>query len=109
MPEAYSAPLVYEAIHEFMDGRGGTVLDPFCGTGTTLVAARFDGRDALGIEVNPFLCFASRVKTRADFDLPLLRLETGTLLQCGMRNAECGMDSARNSAFRIPHSAFPLP
>ena len=76
MPEAYSAPLVYEAIEEFGVAEGETVLDPFCGTGTTLVAAKMAGRNGLGIEVNPFLCFASRVKSRDCFDLPLLRLET---------------------------------
>lgn len=80
MPEAYSAPLVTGAIEEFGVRQGGTVLDPFCGTGTTLVAAQLAGRNALGIEVNPFLCFASRVKSRADYDLPLLILEINRLL-----------------------------
>src|SRR3954454_11781591 len=79
MPESYSAPLVRSAIEEFGVG-GGTVLDPFCGTGTTLLAARLAGCDALGVEVNPFLCFASRVKTREDFDLALLRAEVEKLL-----------------------------
>lgn len=32
---------------------GGTVLDPFCGTGTTLVAALSMGRNAMGIDVSP--------------------------------------------------------
>ena len=73
MPEAYSAPLVHDAMREFDVAPGDTVLDPFCGTGTTLVAAMLEGRNGLGIEVNPFLCFASQVKTRRDHDLPLLR------------------------------------
>ncbi len=81
MPESYSAPLVYQAIEEFGVRKGGTVLDPFCGTGTTLVASRLVGRKALGVEVNPFLCMASRVKSRADFDLPLLKLEVARLLE----------------------------
>lgn len=84
MPEAYSAPLVMEAIKEFDVPEGGTVLDPFCGTGTTLVAARLAGRNAVGIEVNPFLCMASRVKTREKFNLPLLRVEADRLI-CAAR------------------------
>lgn len=80
MPEAYSAPLVNDAIAEFGVREGDTVIDPFCGTGTTLLAARNLGRNALGIEVNPFLCFAGRVKTRRWYDPALLRLEAGRLL-----------------------------
>ncbi len=32
---------------------GGTVLDPFAGSGTTIAAARLEGRDGLGIEGSP--------------------------------------------------------
>ena len=39
-----------------------TVLDPFCGTGTTLVECKKLGIDSVGIESNPMAYFASAVK-----------------------------------------------
>ncbi|HZM03291.1 MAG TPA: DNA methyltransferase [Candidatus Saccharimonadales bacterium] len=38
------------------------VLDPFCGTGTTLVECKKLNLTSIGIEPNPVACFASRVK-----------------------------------------------
>jgi DNA modification methylase len=35
---------------------GDTVLDPFCGTGTTMVAAMQAGRNSIGIEIDPEYC-----------------------------------------------------
>jgi site-specific DNA-methyltransferase (adenine-specific) len=32
---------------------GGMVLDPCCGSGTTLVAAALEGRRAVGVDRNP--------------------------------------------------------
>ena len=80
MPEAYSAPLVQQAIVEFGLRNGETMLDPFCGTGTSLLAARDAGCNAVGIEVNPFLCFASRVKTHNWQDASALRAQTVRIL-----------------------------
>ena len=43
---------------------GGLVLDPFCGSGTTLVEAVGLGRDAIGCDVSAFNALLAREKTR---------------------------------------------
>ncbi len=35
---------------------GDTVLDPFCGTGTTMIAAMRTGRNSIGVEIDPEYC-----------------------------------------------------
>ncbi|MGD0919864.1 MAG: site-specific DNA-methyltransferase [Thermodesulfobacteriota bacterium] len=35
---------------------GDTVLDPFCGSGTTMIAAFQTGRNSLGVEIDPDYC-----------------------------------------------------
>ena len=42
---------------------GGTVLDPFAGSGTTLVQSLESGRDAVGGDIAAFNCLLMRVKT----------------------------------------------
>lgn len=55
--------LVRNYLHEFVAGQQAVVLDPFCGTGTTLVEAKLAGLSGFGLEANPFAHFASSVKT----------------------------------------------
>lgn len=47
---------------------GGVILDPFCGTGTTLMAAAALGRNGIGVEVSP--AYAEIIKLRLA-DMPL--------------------------------------
>src|SRR5436309_6193828 len=47
---------------------GGHVLDPFAGSGTTLVQSLESGYDATGVDVAAFNCLLMRVKT-AQYDL----------------------------------------
>lgn len=42
--------------------KGQTVLDPFCGSGTTLIEARIFGANAIGVDVNGLSVLLSEVK-----------------------------------------------
>lgn len=59
---AYSVQFVRELL-EGERGKRGRVLDPFCGTGTTLLSAAELGLDATTIDLNPFLVWLARAKT----------------------------------------------
>lgn len=54
--------LVANYIEKFNIHPGQTILDPFCGTGTTLVEAKLRGIGSIGLESNPFPKFASSIK-----------------------------------------------
>src|SRR2546429_4486292 len=56
-------PQLVEALLARHLPRARRVLDPFAGSGTTLVQALEDGRDATGIDVAAFNCLLMRVKT----------------------------------------------
>lgn len=55
--------LVRDYLERFGLEEGQCVLDPFCGTGTTLVECKKRGIPSVGVEANPMAYFASQVKT----------------------------------------------
>jgi hypothetical protein len=55
---AYSVRLV----DGLLGGAAGPVLDPFCGTGTTLLSCSEHGLDADTVDINPFLVWLARTK-----------------------------------------------
>jgi len=60
---SYPPHLVRDYIQCFGLSEGAKILDPFCGTGTTVVEAKLNGIASVGTEANPFPHFASSVKT----------------------------------------------
>ena len=55
--------LVRDCLEDFGIRNGGLVLDPFCGTGTTIVESKKLGVSSVGVEALPMARFASSVKT----------------------------------------------
>lgn len=59
---SYPPHLVKRYINEFGLSSDQTILDPFSGTGTTLVEAKLNRVRSVGVEANPFAHFAGTVK-----------------------------------------------
>src|SRR5881394_1858395 len=49
--------------NDVLSGKGDTVLDPFCGSGTVLLEAILSNRNALGVDANPLARLVATVKT----------------------------------------------
>lgn len=45
--------------------RGTVLMDPFCGSGTTLAEGQRRGHETIGVDLNPVACLIARVKTSA--------------------------------------------
>jgi hypothetical protein len=57
-------PQLVEALLERHLRQARTILDPFAGSGTTLVQSLESGRDAVGLDIAAFNCLLMEVKTR---------------------------------------------
>ena len=84
-------PQIPNALIQELSSVYETVLDPFCGSGTTLVEAMRLGRNTIGLDANPLACLISRAKTQqlsADQCGPLLEL--ADQMQTDGRRLSCG-------------------
>jgi len=87
-------PQLVEALLARYVPAGGRVLDPFAGSGTTLVQSLEGGRDAVGVDIAAFNCLLMRVKT-AEYDL--FRLETE--IRDVVRRVERGLAGPRATGY----------
>lgn len=73
--------------------RGTAILDPFCGSGTTLVEAQRVGIQSVGVDLNPIACLISRVKTN--------KLDEN-FLEVAKQIADCAENRYLNDYVSIP-------
>ena len=125
---SYPPHLVRSYIERFDLSESQTILDPFCGTGTTIVEAKKLGIGSVGIEANAVAHFAARVKTGWNVDPcelvdfgkavanQVLGLAPETVLKCGERHfgvsvygGQLRALSAEQSRLLIKDSISPLP
>lgn len=85
--------VVREYLLKFGVTAGTTILDPFCGTGTTLVESKLHGIPSFGLEANPIACLASQVKTNWEVDGGLL-LKDAKFIADKCRNELCTLSTA---------------
>jgi DNA methylase len=71
--------LVEALLHRYVKP-GGRVLDPFAGSGTTLVQCLESGYDAVGVDIAAFNCLLMRVKT-SEYDPFLLESDVRGALE----------------------------
>ena len=69
---SYPPHLVRQYLERFGVTSRQRLLDPFCGTGTTLVEAKKSGIPSVGCDAHPFAFLVSRVKTNWMLDADLL-------------------------------------
>lgn len=62
--EGYSIELVKKIINDYCEGDNLQILDPFLGSGSTIVGANSIGHRGIGFEVNPFSNFLSECKLK---------------------------------------------
>ncbi|OIO61771.1 hypothetical protein AUJ69_04165, partial [Candidatus Woesearchaeota archaeon CG1_02_47_18] len=67
--EDFPFDFTWQKIKEHCTKKTDIVIDPFAGSGTTLITAKLTGHDAYGIDANPLMKFISETKTDWDIDL----------------------------------------
>jgi site-specific DNA-methyltransferase (adenine-specific) len=78
--------LLLEQIIQIASNKGNTVLDPFCGSGTTLVAAKLLDRRYIGIDISPDAVELTKKRLEAPMKSESMLLKRGRLAYINQDN-----------------------
>ncbi len=82
---SYPPHLVRHYLNVFDLADDAVVLDPFCGTGTTLVECKKNGIASVGLEANPVVHFVASVKTSWNVNSKLLRKHSTEIAEVALK------------------------
>lgn len=105
---SYPPHLVRAYLKNFGLDQRHTVLDPFCGTGTTVVECKLNGIRGVGLEANPFAHFASSVKLDWSIDAEALQAMARSVANSTWQALE-SQDIRDNEPFARGIQELPLP
>jgi len=111
---SYPPHLVRNYIEKFKLTEKDCILDPFCGTGTTLVEAKKHRISSIGIEANPVVHMAAEAKTQWNIDTQALRANATEIATEAKRRLEEHKEPALSLSFDeekllITNSISPIP
>jgi len=72
-------PQLVEVFLKHYFKKGDWIIDPFLGSGTTLIEANVLGINSVGIEISEFNCLIAKVKIK-EYDIPLVEREIKDIL-----------------------------
>jgi DNA modification methylase len=101
---SFPPQLIREYVSRFGLTSKQCVLDPFCGTGTTLVECKKLGIRSLGLEGHPMAAFASKVKT--DWSVPPEEIKENA--QRISQNVKKSLKRNTQSLITLPEESYKL-
>jgi DNA methylase len=90
---SYPPHLVKHYLEVFAIQPGQRVLDPFCGTGTTVLECKKNGIESVGVEANPMAHFAGSVKLDWTLDPDVLRSEAAAIGAAAQAAIDCSLEA----------------
>jgi len=97
--EDFPYSLIEEKFIEYNLKNGSIVVDPFCGSGTTMVTANMFHLDAIGFDTNPLMTIVSKVKTTWSINISTLNETIGKVSDKFLKKVKTLTDNSFQNGF----------